>query len=53
MGALRQICPPDGAYHLFRATAPGDLAPAWGREFWGLEVSVDMTVHEVDVLRNT
>jgi hypothetical protein len=47
MDALWQICPAGGAYHLFREAAPGDLAPAWSREFCGLEVSADMTVHGV------
>jgi hypothetical protein len=48
--ALRQISPPGGAFHLFREAAPGDLAPAWSREFCGLEVSADMTVHGVHVI---
>ena len=46
-GVLRQICPAGGAYHLFREAAPGGSAPAWSREFCGLEVSADMTVHDV------
>jgi len=51
--ALRQICPAGGAYLLFREAAPGDLAPAWGREFCGLEVSADMTVPGVRVIAET
>gem|GEM_PF-6238594 len=46
---LPQICPAGGAYHLFREAAPGGSAPAWSREFHGLEVSADMTVHDVYV----
>ena len=52
-GTLRQICPAGGAYHLFRGAAPGDLAPAWGQEFCGLEVSADMTVPGVRVIPET
>ena len=39
-----------GAYHLFREAARGGLAPAWNRASCGLEVSADMTVHEVRVI---
>ena len=52
-GTLRQICPAGGAYHLFREAAPGDLAPAWGQEFCGLEVSADMTVPGARVIPET